>query len=173
MKKLASRKLAIKRGETTYFTGKPCSKGHIAVRWVVNHTCSECTKEKSKAVSQVVRKERNSRYYTKNKDKVLESVKTYRQKFPEKYRKYSKRWAAKNPKYGKARSAKYRATKKQAIPKWADLEKIAKFYNNCPEGYHVDHIVPLQGKLVCGLHVENNLQYLTAESNWKKGRTWE
>lgn len=56
----------------------------------------------------------------------------------------------------------------QATSKWANLEKIKKIYKNCPEGYHVDHIVPLTNSLVCGLHVEYNLQYLTAKENQQK-----
>ncbi len=66
-------------------------------------------------------------------------------------------------------TAKYRAAKLQRTPAWADIEAIKAFYNNCPEGYHVDHIVPLQGKLVSGLHVVENLQYLTAKENLSKG----
>ena len=54
------------------------------------------------------------------------------------------------------------------IPAWADLAKIKEIYLNCPKGYHVDHIIPLQGELVSGLHVENNLQYLTAKDNLEK-----
>jgi hypothetical protein len=53
-------------------------------------------------------------------------------------------------------------------PKWANRAKIREIYVNRPEGYHVDHIVPLRGKNVCGLHVENNLQYLPALENMKK-----
>lgn len=59
------------------------------------------------------------------------------------------------------------------IPKWANINKIKEIYSNCPIGYHVDHIVPLQGKLVSGLHVENNLQYLSKEENLKKSNKWE
>lgn len=68
-------------------------------------------------------------------------------------------------KTAKHRTSKYRASKLKACPKWADIEAIKQFYYNCPEGYHVDHIIPLQGKYVCGLHVENNLQYLLATEN--------
>lgn len=59
--------------------------------------------------------------------------------------------------------------RKQRLVKWANLQKIAEIYKNRPEGYHVDHIIPLNGKDVCGLHVENNLQYLPKVDNLKKG----
>jgi hypothetical protein len=67
-----------------------------------------------------------------------------------------------------ARNAQRRAQKLNATPFWADLNKIKEFYKSCPEGYHVDHIVPLQGVNVCGLHVIENLQYLTVEDNLRK-----
>lgn len=63
----------------------------------------------------------------------------------------------------------YRARKLNAIPKWANMGVIEQFYDNCPPGYHVDHIYPLAGKDVCGLHVIENLQYLPALENIKKG----
>jgi hypothetical protein len=64
--------------------------------------------------------------------------------------------------------ARKKANKLQRTPAWANLDKIAEIYANCPEGYHVDHIIPLQGELVSGLHVENNLQYLSALENIQK-----
>ena len=68
-----------------------------------------------------------------------------------------------------ARNAKRKASKLNASPIWADLDKIKLIYKLRPDSYHVDHILPLQGKLVCGLHVENNLQYLLAKDNLSKG----
>lgn len=56
----------------------------------------------------------------------------------------------------------------ERTPIWEDLDLIAKFYSNCPKGYHVDHIIPLQGKLVSGLHTLTNLQYLLASDNLAK-----
>jgi hypothetical protein len=66
------------------------------------------------------------------------------------------------------RQAAYRASINQRIVEWTELEEIAKFYLSCPDGYHVDHIIPLNGTLVSGLHVLNNLQYLPALDNIKK-----
>ena len=67
-----------------------------------------------------------------------------------------------------ARQAKYKAAGLRAIVPWSDLEKISEYYSKCPDGYQVDHIVPLQGVSVSGLHVLDNLQYLTKEDNLKK-----
>jgi len=73
------------------------------------------------------------------------------------------------PEMYRATNAAAKAAKIQAIPPWADLDKIRDIYLSCPEGYHVDHILPLRGVDSCGLHVENNLQYLPAQENLSKG----
>ena len=62
----------------------------------------------------------------------------------------------------------YKSRLRKATPKWADKKAIKGFYLNCPEGYEVDHIVPIRGTSVSGLHVLNNLQYLTREQNLTK-----
>lgn len=63
----------------------------------------------------------------------------------------------------------------QATPIWADLEKIAAIYDEAARltaetgvKHHVDHFYPLRSKTMCGLHVETNLQILTATDNLRK-----
>ncbi len=76
----------------------------------------------------------------------------------------------------RAKVAKYKAAKLQRIPLWVDrehLKAIREFYKACPEGYEVDHMIPLQGETVSGLHVRENLQYLTAEENGRKANKWQ
>lgn len=74
--------------------------------------------------------------------------------------------------YGKSqkrqREAKRRAAKLKRLPSWADTKAIEDMYANCPPGYEVDHIIPLQGELVSGLHIATNLQYLSIEENRSK-----
>ena len=72
-------------------------------------------------------------------------------------------------------STKRRASGLQRTPPWVDWEKINKVYAQATAktiatgvSHHVDHVIPLQGKLVSGLHVHNNLQVLTAFENMSK-----
>jgi hypothetical protein len=58
------------------------------------------------------------------------------------------------------------------IPAWANIKKINEIYANRPEGMHVDHVIPVNGELVCGFHIETNLQYLTVDGNLSKGNKY-
>lgn len=74
-----------------------------------------------------------------------------------------------------ARDARRRALKLRAIPRWADPNEISAIYREaeCLRSLgldvHVDHIIPLQGVNVTGLHVHTNLQILLAVDNLTKG----
>jgi hypothetical protein len=61
-----------------------------------------------------------------------------------------------------------RAIKASSSPLWSDRSEIDAFVNACPPSHHIDHIIPLKGKNVCGLHVIENLQYLPAQENISK-----
>jgi hypothetical protein len=76
-------------------------------------------------------------------------------------------------KYSKYLSAQRRAAVLRATPSWADRAAVRQFYEHCPPGHHVDHIHPLKGRNVCGLHVLENLQYLPASENQKKHNSFE
>jgi len=71
------------------------------------------------------------------------------------------------------RQAEYKTSKIQRTVSWSELDKIKEFYNNCPQGHHVDHIIPLNGEKVSGLHVLENLQYLPASDNCSKNNKFE
>lgn len=92
----------------------------------------------------------------------------------------NREWKRNNRHMVRAYDSKRRVAEKRATPSWASQEKILEFYFAADflgmvtgAWHHVDHVVPLQSKVVCGLHCETNLQVLPARENFSKGnRHW-
>lgn len=178
---LINRKQAISSGFLFYVTGKPCKRGHFAERFVSNRQCRDCWVEDTRA------------WYKANKESVLKKQKIYAKENAEKrndqrknrYAQNSAYELRKNREWRKANkglatfhSVKYQTSKKNRTPSWLtqkQVNSIATEYELaawCTKvtgiKYHVDHIVPLQGKTVSGLHVPWNLQVIPASDNHKK-----
>jgi len=119
-------------------------------------------------------------YRKNNKEKIAIQVARARKKNPELFRKRNSDYKSNNKDKINAATAKRRAAKLQRTVAWADLGKIRDIYDQCieinltaktagcTEIFVVDHVIPLVGKLVSGLHVENNLQIMTLKDNCRK-----
>ena len=110
-------------------------------------------------------KERTKKYQKDNKEYIGKRAAIWRENHRDYLRECSKIWSKNNPDKVRKNSAKRRTEKLKRCPNWVNEIELAQVYQNCPKGYHVDHIIPLQGKDISGLHVPWNLQYLTPEEN--------
>lgn len=124
--------------------------------------------------------EKHKEYYRTNRDSILTRVKSYTNNNKKAVLHRQKTWRQSNKDRSNYHNARRRAIKNQATPLWADTSAVSDFYTmakafNLYTGneYHVDHIVPLNSKTVCGLHCESNLQILLSTDNHIKGnRQW-
>jgi len=122
------------------------------------------------------------RWNQNNKDKINAAAKRWyennKEKLKEKNRLKTKEWARNNPDKVLYQSSLKRANKNHRTPKWLcekDFNEMKKIYSAAKrrsdiEGrkYHVDHIIPLKGKNVSGLHIPSNLQIILATENMSK-----
>jgi hypothetical protein len=165
------------RCDTRYFTGEPCKNKHIEQRLVSSGGCIECARlQTAKNRANETTQKRALRL-----QKSVERATQWRITNPEhaNTKIVKRRWASAHPDQKNADTAKRRAAKLQRTPLWLTPEhhkQIGQFYWEAAdvsklvgEFYHVDHIVPLQGKTVSGLHVPWNLQILHAKENLSKG----
>ena len=114
-------------------------------------------------------------YYYRNKESCLNKLKEYRQKNSSKIKsRVDKYYENKKSEY-LARCRLRQTRLIQKTPLWADIDAIKDIYaerelisRETGILHHVDHIIPLQGKTVSGLHVENNLQIIPAKINLSK-----
>ena len=121
-------------------------------------------------------KAQKERSMTKRRDKNAEYAKQYRLENKDKVSAYNKEYRQNNKSriYARNRSRKQKMLIQQ-MPSWADKSAMEIIYQQARrrsqiEGikYHVDHIIPLNGNIVSGLHIESNLQILTARDNVTK-----
>jgi len=124
------------------------------------------------------RKDIVNRSYEKNREAKLAYSTKYRAENKERYKVWVRNWVERNRDLDRAKHSRRRVAKLNAQPSWLTEDQEAEinhFYTvarDCEivtgEPYHVDHIVPLQGKDICGLHVPWNLQVLPADLNLSK-----
>lgn len=114
-------------------------------------------------------------YINKNIERVRERNRNWIKVNKKRFAKYLKSYVKENIGKERAGVRKYFVARLRASPvqlSESHLKEIELIYHSCPNGFHVDHIVPLQGKNVSGLHVPWNLQYLTASDNIRKSNKY-
>lgn len=173
-------------GAKYYFTGEPCKHGHVAPR-KTKGACVECLKvewEKANTIRADYFREYNKseagqqskrKYYEANKENVIARAQA---RPDEDKRRYKKTHKVNNPDMYKEMTSLRRRRFRDATPKWlTDTHKMEirlkyrlaiELSRATGERYAVDHIIPLHGENVCGLHVPWNLQVLTQKDNLAK-----
>ena len=180
-----SREEAKASGLKRYYTGVPCQNGHDAERYVSKAKCCKCLadrkrdlyRRKTGSVGKVRLTEDQKR------SKIRKLVADWKKSNPEKVAEQKRRYRKNNPQKRAAEKAKRRASKLNATPSWLTKEQLAQIeaiylhaqiwteVTGVP--YHVDHIIPLQGTHVCGLHVPWNLRVMKGEDNVRKSNKVE
>jgi hypothetical protein len=164
-----SRKDALDQGLPRYFTGNPCKHGHVAERYTGNKTCCECANATANATK------------SKNRQKYSDSSNDWRKNNLDKSTAYSRKYVTQNKGKRNLWTSIYRQSKDDRMPEWLDpidlleMESIYAYCSalrKCGLDYHVDHIVPLRGTIVSGLHVPWNLQVIPGRENMSKGNKY-
>jgi 5-methylcytosine-specific restriction endonuclease McrA len=163
MKKGSSKRFCI-WGHDTFACGRD--------KW---HQCKDCGKREFKIYYDKHRNElilKQIKWQKEHPEKVKAINETAkRKKYIEEYNKQyapkKKEWRENNKALVKISHSRSKGNRRLRVPKWGQ-EGILEFYGNCPLGMRVDHFIPIQGKLISGLDVIWNLQYLTPAQNSKK-----
>lgn len=137
----------------------------------LDRKCKICKAKKYAEIDKTKRSAWRRNYYRAHLEQELNLCEIYREANKDERNAYIAEYYKLYPYKGAAKTAKYRAARLKATPPWLtkeQLKEIEMIYKNCPSGYEVDHIIPLQGKQVKGLHVPWNLQLLPSSTNKRK-----
>ena len=178
-----SRAEAKRIGAPKYFTGVPCKHGHIALR-LTKGNCTECSRDEdirnrparqeyfSNRRALGLDKPSKRKYYESNRDLVIARANACPK---ERMQTYRKSWKARNVEVVRADDRHRRRKHRQATPDWLTKEhkdtiralyvEARKLSRESEIKYVVDHIVPLRGKTVSGLHVPWNLTIIDSMTN--------
>ena len=179
-----------------YSTGKPCKQGHFAERYTKTALCTECVsaqtiawrvanpEKHAKSMRKWLENNRGAhnirvkRWQKANPEKVNAAAKAWTLLNPEKVKAKTKRYIQNHPAEYTARAVASVARRAKRVPSWLTADdkwimreayKLAKLRTSMfGFVWEVDHIIPLRGKFVSGLHVPTNLQVIPKIENRKK-----
>ncbi len=148
----------------------------------VTSVCKPCTSERGKKWH-INNREKSlsnkSAYYEANKKSILERRKAWTKANADRCKLVAAKWSANNKDKKRSATARRRAIFLRSIPSWARMDDIARFYALAERltlqtgiKANVDHLVPLQSHLVCGLHCAANLSVISEANNKSKGNLW-
>jgi hypothetical protein len=185
MPKCTEREISWLLGLKTYFTGKPCKYGHVAERNTCDFSCVDCRGNYREAHGREWGRNhaRQKRAAMSPEERGAARIewavyqRSARLRDPEKFRaRERKHGRLKRQRHPQRKLADTRARQLALIkrtPPWSDIKAIRRFYESCPPGCTVDHIIPVRGRGVSGLHVLENLQYLSKTANLIKNNTFD
>jgi hypothetical protein len=136
--------------------------------------CKSCQKKYDTSRFRLKREKlllQSKAYYSSNIDKARAGRNEYRKTHKTEQAILESTWRKNNPGKAREKVRRYQAAKLNATPGWLSedqIKEMQRFYETCPETHEVDHITPLQGHNVCGLHVPWNLQHLSVYENRSK-----
>lgn len=158
---------------------RAANKEHVAA---YQQAYREANKDRERAAAQAYRsthKEQVSAtkrsWQAANKEHRAEQLRAWKAENKERVAASERTWRKENQGAKRALIARRRAATLARTPAWADQKAIKAIYAEAARltresgiEHHVDHVIPLQGQFVSGLHVETNLQILTATANHQK-----
>lgn len=173
----ASKKEALRLELRRYYGGKPCSRGHFPpVRFVANGNCHDCGLWHGK--QRVLKMQEAGTW-----ESELARIRMDRKSTPEKHERVNqlgRDWYRRFPGKALANSMDRKIRKRRSTVPWADKKALTTIYKTCRELsretgliHHVDHIVPLNGKFINGLHVQSNLRIILKLQNIQKSNKFD
>lgn len=166
--KSEARNAAYEAGQTHYIEVEPCRNGHFGLRRVKDGQCQTCNRASVKKWRSKTGYKTDPEYLRKWRAQNPDLLKIHEANRPEHKLKLKRiRNAERRRRISEVKCEKM---KSEIMAFYIEAQRLTE-ETGIP--HEVDHIIPINGKTMCGLHVPSNLRVITQEENRRKGNRLE